>query len=234
MLLREGVEGRALLEDAPELDVDALDVRLLRGAAGGAAGHPDPARERLRGVADGVGPAVLDRLRVGELRPVVPRAAANSLLNSFGPASSQSMSKMRDEGVCVMSGFQSPLEKEVLNILLKGTSPLILVLARRMWDERHIPTLFRKPLAEGRLLVVSPVSQSIRRVDARSAAQRNRYIRDHADSLFLGALDPDGSLTDLLPLPSHLYKCEGAPPFRSPMSRETCRARREFGIICVK
>lgn len=142
--------------------------------------------------------------------------------------------RMRDEGVCVMSGFQSPLEKEVLNILLKGTSPLILVLARRMWDERHIPTLFRKPLAEGRLLVVSPVSQSIRRVDARSAAQRNRYIRDHADSLFLGALDPDGSLTDLLPLPSHLYKCEGAPPFRSPMSREICRARREFGIICVK
>ena len=121
------------------------------------------------------------------------------------------MSKMRDEGMCVMSGFQSPLEKEVLNILLKGTSPLILVLARRMWDERHIPTLFRKPLAEGRLLVVSPVSQSIRRVDARSAAQRNRYILDHADSLFLGALDPDGSLTDLLPPPSHLYKCEGAP-----------------------
>ena len=118
--------------------------------------------------------------------------------------------RMRDEGVCVMSGFQSPLEKEVLNILLKGTSPLILVLARRMWDERHIPTLFRKPLAEGRLLVVSPVSQSIRRVDARSAAQRNRCILDHADSLFLGARDSDGSLTDLLPLPSHLYKCEGS------------------------
>ena len=74
-----------------------------------------------------------------------------------------------------------------------------------MGDERHIPTLFRKPLAEGRLLVVSPVSQSIRRVDARSAAQRNRYILDHADSLFLGARDPDGSLTDLFPLPSHLY-----------------------------
>lgn len=84
--------------------------------------------------------------------------------------------RMRDEGGCVMSGFQSPLEKEVLNILLKGTSPLILVLARRMWDERHIPTLFRKPLAEGRLLVVSPVSQTIRRADACSAALRNRYI----------------------------------------------------------
>ena len=118
--------------------------------------------------------------------------------------------RMRDEGVCVMSGFQSPLEKEVLNILLKGTSPLILVLARRMWDERHIPTLFRKPLAEGRLLVVSPVSQSIHRADACSAALRNRYILDHVDRLCLGARDPDGSLTDLFPLPSHLYKCEGS------------------------
>ena len=50
----------------------------------------------------------------------------------------------------------------------------------------------------------------IHRADACSDALRNRYIRDYADSLFLGALDPDGSLTDLLPLPSHLYKCEGS------------------------
>ena len=78
-----------------------------------------------------------------------------------------------------------------------------------MWDARHIPTLFRQPLADGRLLALSPVSQSIRRVDARSAALRNRYILDHADRLFLGALDPDGSLKELLSLPPHLYKCGG-------------------------
>ena len=41
------------------------------------------------------------------------------------------------------------------------------------------------PLAAGQLLVVSPVSQSIRRVDARSAAQRNRCILDHADKLLI-------------------------------------------------
>ena len=51
---------------------------------------------------------------------------------------------------------------------------------------------------------------SIRRVDARSAALRNRYILDHADRLFLGALDPKSSLKELLKLPSHLYKCEGS------------------------
>ena len=38
-----------------------------------------------------------------------------------------------------------------------------------------------------------PVSQSHRCVDARFAALRNRYILNHADSLFLGALDPNGS-----------------------------------------
>jgi len=75
-----------------------------------------------------------------------------------------------------------------------------------MWNVRHIPTLFRQPLADGRLLVISSVSQSLRRIDARSAALRNRYILDLADWLFLGALDPDGSLKDLMSLPPHLYK----------------------------
>ncbi len=37
----------------------------------------------------------------------------------------------------------------------------------------------------------------MRRVDARSAALRNRYILDHADRLFLGARDPAGSLKGL-------------------------------------
>lgn len=37
----------------------------------------------------------------------------------------------------------------------------------------------------------------MRRVDARSAALRNRYILDHADRLFLGTCDPAGSLKGL-------------------------------------
>ena len=50
----------------------------------------------------------------------------------------------------------------------------------------------------------------IHRADACSDALRNRYVLDHADKLFLGARDPDGLLTDLFSLPSHLYKCEGS------------------------
>ena len=52
--------------------------------------------------------------------------------------------------------------------------------------------------------------QSVRCVDVRSENLRNHYILDHADKLFLGALDPNGSLKDLSPLPPHLYKCGGS------------------------
>ena len=63
--------------------------------------------------------SLLEREKIGFLasRRVPPEAVMRCL---------DWATRMRDEGVCVMSGFQSPLEKEVLNILLKGTSPLIL------------------------------------------------------------------------------------------------------------
>ena len=37
--------------------------------------------------------------------------------------------KVRDSDACVMSGFQSPLEKDVLRFLLRGKVPIILALA---------------------------------------------------------------------------------------------------------
>mgnify|MGYP004523759113 FL=1 len=40
-------------------------------------------------------------------------------------------------------------------------------------------------------------AHSMRRVDARSATLRNRYILDHADRLVLGTRDPAGSLKGL-------------------------------------
>ena len=135
--------------------------------------------------------ALLERPKVGFLasRRILPEAVMACL---------DWATRMRDEGVCVMSGFQSPLEKEVLNVLLKGASPLILVLARRMWEERHIPSVFRKPLKEGRLLIVSPVAQRVVRVDSHSAEVRNRYILETAERVVVGSCSPNGNLDALL------------------------------------
>ena len=102
--------------------------------------------------------------------------------------------KIRDTGTCVISGFQSPLEKDVLKFLLRGKVPIILVLARSLW--KTIPEELRDPVGLGRLLIVSPVSAP--RASAATATARNRWILANCTSLVLGALDPGGNLARLV------------------------------------
>ena len=106
--------------------------------------------------------------------------------------------EMRDKGVCVMGGFQSPLERDVLTFLLKGKQPVIWVLAHKLWTEKSIPKSYREPIAVGRLLVVSPVAQTAKRVDARTATIRNRYILEHSETVVCAAIDPNGALFRLI------------------------------------
>ena len=42
---------------------------------------------------------------------------------------------MANEGQCVISGFSSHLEREVLHFLMKGRQQIILVLARQMYND---------------------------------------------------------------------------------------------------
>ena len=106
--------------------------------------------------------------------------------------------EMRDRGVCVMGGFQSPLERDVLTLLLQGKQPIVWVLAHKLWTERGIPKPYREPIAAGRLLVVSLVSQTTMRVDARTATIRNRYILEHSEKVVFAAIDSTGSLSRLI------------------------------------
>ena len=102
--------------------------------------------------------------------------------------------KVRDTGQCVISGFQSPLEKDVLKFLLRGKAPIILVLARKLWAK--VPEELAGAVDAGRLLIVSPVKDA--RASAATAATRNRWILAHCSSLILGSLDPDGNLAKLV------------------------------------
>lgn len=102
------------------------------------------------------------------------------------------------EGTCVIGGFQSALERDVLKILLKrGSQPVVMALARAMW--RTVPTVYRMAIDAGRLLVVSPVAQTIHRVSRNSAFIRNRIVLANATHAVFATVDPDGSLARLLP-----------------------------------
>src|SRR2546426_4549570 len=67
--------------------------------------------------------------------------------------------KLRNAGVTVIGGFHSPMERECLRILLQSPHPGIVCPARGM--PTRLPPEFRRPLAEGRLLLLSPVADTV-------------------------------------------------------------------------
>ena len=87
---------------------------------------------------------------------------------------------------CVISGFSSHLEKEVLHFLMKGRCPIILVLAREMY--KQIPSELQPLIDANRLLIIS-VSKAIRQSKV-TAHARNKYICEMADKiLFVGVTE---------------------------------------------
>ena len=94
--------------------------------------------------------------------------------------------EMRNRGECVVSGFSSKLEQDVLHFLLKGSQPIIIVLARKMY--KVIPNELKEPLAQNRLLIIS-VSTAIRQSRV-TAMARNKYVCEMADRiLFVGVTE---------------------------------------------
>jgi len=102
----------------------------------------------------------------------------------------------REAGNCIVSGFHSQIEKDVLHYLLKGQQPIILALARGL-KNRIEPELI-KPIEEGRLLIVSPFDKDIKRVTKETAFIRNKLMVDLADSIMVGYVNPGGLLDELL------------------------------------
>ena len=94
---------------------------------------------------------------------------------------------------CVISGFSSKLEKDVLHFLLKSKCPVILVLARKMC--KVVPDELKEPLEQGRLLIIS-TSKAVRQ-SKQTAFERNRYICEMADKIFFVGVTSKSSLYPL-------------------------------------
>ena len=92
--------------------------------------------------------------------------------------------ELRGASVTVVGGFHSPMEKECLDLLLRGTQPIIICPARSI-DKMRIPKPWKTPLADGRLLVMSPFVEHRPRVTVELAGQRNRFVARLADEVFI-------------------------------------------------
>jgi len=94
---------------------------------------------------------------------------------------------------CVVSGFSSKLEQDVLHFLIKAKCPVILVLARCMY--KVIPEELREAIEEGRLLMIS-VSNAVRQSKV-TAHARNKYICEIADQILFIGVTENSSLFEL-------------------------------------
>ncbi len=103
---------------------------------------------------------------------------------------------MRDNGECVVSGFHSALERDVLDLLLKGTQPVILAAARGL--PKRYPANIKKAIDDGRLLVVSPFPDSVRRITADTSRRRNECMLALADRIVIGYMSKGGMLPAIL------------------------------------
>ena len=83
--------------------------------------------------------------------------------------------------VAVVSGFQSPLEKDVLKFLLRGVCPIIIILARGMY--RKLPDALQTPMDQQRLLIISNESDNTTRVSEITAHKRNEYVISISDEM---------------------------------------------------
>jgi predicted Rossmann fold nucleotide-binding protein DprA/Smf involved in DNA uptake len=104
--------------------------------------------------------------------------------------------ELREKDVCVISGFHSQIEKDVLHYLLKGSQPIIVVLARGLKEK--LEPEFEAPLAQGRLLIVSPFEKNVKRVSAVTAQTRNKLMIELAESITVGFVSVGGYLEKLL------------------------------------
>lgn len=101
--------------------------------------------------------------------------------------------RLRDAGTAVISGFHTPMEREALHFLLKGSQPLVVAPARSL-DGMRIPAAYRGPLAQGRLLLVSAAAAGGRRITAGLARERNRLVGALAARIVVIYAQPGGAL----------------------------------------
>lgn len=130
------------------------------------------------------------------LRKVGFLASRKVVPSSVIPTINWASKVSHDPNVAIISGFQSTLEREVLDIVLKGTCGIIYVLNRSLY--RQIPLNLRPAFNSNRILFISLTSEKITRSSAINANIRNHYVVDIADELTFASVDETSSLHHLV------------------------------------
>jgi predicted Rossmann fold nucleotide-binding protein DprA/Smf involved in DNA uptake len=119
------------------------------------------------------------------------KCPGNIILKTYDLARS-----FRDAGIPLISGFHSPIEKDVFDLLLRGFQPIVICPARSI-ENMRIPKTWKEAIEKGRLLVLSPFEKKHKRVTASLSEQRNRIVAMLARDAFLPYAAPESRSENL-------------------------------------
>jgi hypothetical protein len=88
------------------------------------------------------------------------------------------------------------MEQECLNILLKGKHSIILCPARSI-ENMRIKKAFKKPIEEGRFLILSPFNNNHNRISSVLADKRNHFAASVANKIIIPYAAPGGKTESL-------------------------------------
>ncbi len=129
-------------------------------------------------------PGILEGRLIGFFCSV--RCPGDAILKTFDLARA-----LRDADVTVVGGFQSPMEREFLDLLLRGSARVVVCPARGIGRMR-IPAEWREPLQDGRLMILSFFDDCVRRPTATTSTARNAYVAELADSILIAHAEVGG------------------------------------------
>lgn len=95
----------------------------------------------------------------------------------------------RQAGMTVIGGFHSPMERECLSILLRGTQPVIFCPAKNI-NGMRIKKEYKKPIEEGRFLFLSPFDENQRRISVKTSHYRNLFVAALSTVIFVAHAGP--------------------------------------------
>ncbi|MGB3292343.1 MAG: DNA-processing protein DprA [Phormidesmis sp.] len=99
---------------------------------------------------------------------------------------------LRDTETAIVSGFHSPMEKECLLLLLRGTQPVIHCPARSL-EKMRLLKEHQKAVERDRLLILSPFDGNQHRITSTLAQKRNQFVAALADAVFISHASPGGN-----------------------------------------
>jgi predicted Rossmann fold nucleotide-binding protein DprA/Smf involved in DNA uptake len=102
---------------------------------------------------------------------------------------------LRDAGAPIISGFHSPIEKDCLDLLIRGTQPVVLCPARSIHNMRLAKDL-KANIEKGRVLVLSPFEGQVKRPTAQISERRNQFVGALSEAVFVAYAEPGGKTED--------------------------------------